>query len=250
MGWSIADVARTSGVTSRTLRHYDAVGVLAPAWVAADGRRYYEQAELLRLQQILLLRRLGLGLADIARVLERQSAAGTVDALRRHRDRLIEERRRLDQLVGTVETTITELEKGAEMAPEKIFKGFERNPYDAEARQRWGDEAVDGAQQRMQGWSSDDAERARTGYAAVHEGLAPLLAAGVDVNDERVQRLVDEHHRVTCLFWTPTEESYRGLGQTYVEDERFRENIGGGNDALVRYLRDAMAVYADNRLGD
>jgi MerR family transcriptional regulator, thiopeptide resistance regulator len=51
------------------------------------------------------------------------------------------------------------------------------------------------------------------------------------------------------LFWTPTQESYRGLGQTYVEDERFRENIGGGNDALVRYLRDAMAVYADNRLG-
>ena len=248
MSWSINEVARMSNVTSRTLRHYDAVGLLRPAHVAGNGRRYYGRAELLRLQQILLLRDLGLGLGAIAEVLERQSSTSTVAVLRRHRDWLLAECRRLGLLVRTVETTIDTMEKGGEMAAEKLFEGFEHNPYEAEARQRWGDEAVDASYDRMKGWSQADAEKARTGFAKVHEGLAPLLAAGVAVDDERVQELVQSHYEVICLFWTPNAEAYRNLGIMYVEDERFRRNIGGGNDALVEYLRDAMAVYAQRRL--
>jgi DNA-binding transcriptional MerR regulator len=77
MSWSIAELARISGVTSRTLRHYDAVGLLPPAWVAGNGWRHYEREQLLRLQQILLLRNLGLGLRGVAEILERGvTAAG------------------------------------------------------------------------------------------------------------------------------------------------------------------------------
>jgi DNA-binding transcriptional MerR regulator len=248
VAWSIAEVARMSKVTSRTLRHYDAVGLLRPAWVSASGRRYYEREQLLRLQRILLLRDLGLGLEAIGAVLAQQSRAGTVDVLRRHRAWLLAERKRLGRLVRTVEATIDSIERGEEMAVEKMFAGFEHNPYEDEARQRWGDEAVDASYQRMQGWSEADAEKARTGQARVHEGLAPLLAGGVAVTDDRVQALVDLHYQVTCLFWTPNAEAYRNLGQMYVDDERFRRNIGRGNDDLVGYLRDAMAVYADTRL--
>ena len=68
------------------------------------------------------------------------------------------------------------------------------------------------------------------------------------MDDPRVQELVREHHATTCLFWTPDRDAYRGLAQTYVDDERFRQSIGGGDDALVEYLRDAMGVYADARL--
>jgi MerR family transcriptional regulator, thiopeptide resistance regulator len=82
----------------------------------------------------------------------------------------------------------------------------------------------------------------------VHEGLAPLLADGVPVDDPRVQELVGLHFETTSLFWTPDAAAYRGLGQMYVDDERFRANIGGGNDALVEYLRDAMVVYAGANL--
>jgi DNA-binding transcriptional MerR regulator len=248
VGWSIAEVARMSKVTSRTLRHYDAVGLLRPARVANNGRRYYEREQLLRLQQILLLRELGLSLAAVADLLAQESRTGTVDALRRHRGWLVEERRRLGRLLRTVDTTIGSIEKGGELTVEKLFEGFEHNPYAAEARQRWGDEPVDAAYERMRGWSAADAAQARTGYVRVHEGLAPLLDAGTPVTDPRVQDLVDLHYQVTSLFWTPDREAYRGLGQMYVDDERFRQNIGGGNDALVVYLRDAMAVYADARL--
>jgi DNA-binding transcriptional MerR regulator len=250
VAWSIADVARDSGVTSRTLRHYHAIGLLVPARTASNGRRYYEQEQLLRLQQILLLRELGLGLDAIAEVLARQSKDGTIEVLGRHKEWLLREQLRLGQLVRTVDATIENVRKGGEMTPDKVFEGFEHNPYEAEARERWGDEAVDASNERMRGWSEAEAEKARTGYTRVHEGLAALKAEGADVTDLSVQELVQLHYEVTSLFWTPTAEAYRGLGQMYVDDERFSRTIGGDDKSVAVYLRDAMNVYADQRLTD
>lgn len=233
-----------SGVTSRTLRHYDAVGLLPPARVGADGRRHYGRKELLRLQRILLLRELGLGLPAIADALAR--GVDDTAVLHRHRDQLTAERARLARLVRTVTETIESIEGGEDMTAEKMFDGFEHNPYEAEARERWGDEAVDESWRTLRALTGDDAELARTGYAQVHERLAPLHAAGAGVDDPRVQELVALHHRVTSLFWTPDAAAYRGLGQVYVDDERFARTIGGPE--LAAYLRDAMGVYADTRL--
>jgi DNA-binding transcriptional MerR regulator len=238
--WSIAEVARMSDVTSRTLRHYDAIGLLPPAWIGADGRRYYRRPELLRLQRILLLRELGLGLAAIAEALERE--ADPVAVLRTHRDRLAGERDRLAHLVRTVDATIESLEGGEEMSAEQMFSGFGHNPYEAEARERWGDEAVDASYQRIRDLAPEQAELARTGFGKVHSGLAELLAAGVPVTDPRVQELVGLHHEVVSLFWTPSAEAYRNLGRMYLDDERFQATIGG--EAVTRYLADAMEVYA------
>jgi DNA-binding transcriptional MerR regulator len=234
-----------SGITARTLRHYDAIGLLPPAWVAADGRRYYRRPELLRLQRILLLRELGMGLKPIAAALER--AADPVTVLSEHRDRLVGERDRLARLARTVENTIASLERGEDMTAEQMFEGFQHNPYEAEARERWGDEAVDASYQRMRSWTPEQAELARTGFAQVHSGLAGLLAEGVPVTDPRVQELVDRHHQVITLFWTPSAEAYRNLGRMYLDDERFQATIGG--KGVTRYLAEAMDVYADARLG-
>lgn len=236
-----------STVSSRTLRHYDAVGLLPPAWVAADGRRHYGRKELLRLQRILLLRELGLGLPAIGEALARLGNEAAV--LRRHRDRLEDERGRLARLVRTVESTIESIEGGDDMTAESMFEGFEHNPYEAEARERWGDDVVDESWRRLRGLNDDDAELARTGFDQVHAGLAPLLAEGAPADDPRVQALIGLHCRVLRLFWEPDAEAYRNLGRMYVQDERYRRNIGGGNDALVEYLRDGMTVYADARLG-
>ena len=229
-----------SDVTSRTLRHYDAIGLLPPAWIGADGRRYYRRPELLRLQRILLLRELGLGLAAIAEALERE--ADPVAVLRTHRDRLAGERDRLAHLVRTVDATIESLEGGEEMSAEQMFSGFGHNPYEAEARERWGDEAVDASYQRIRDLAPEQAELARTGFGKVHSGLAELLAAGVPVTDPRVQELVGLHHEVVSLFWTPSAEAYRNLGRMYLDDERFQATIGG--EAVTRYLAEAMGIYA------
>jgi hypothetical protein len=169
-----------------------------------------------------------------------------VTVLREHRDRLVGERDRFARLVRTVQNTIASLEGGEEMTAEQMFEGFEHNPYEAEARERWGDEAVDASYQRMRGWTPEQAELARTGFAKVHSGLAELLAGDVPVDDPRVQELVGLHHEVISLFWTPSAEAYRNLGRMYLEDERFQATIGG--EAVTRYLAEAMDVYADAHL--
>jgi len=215
---------------------------LRPARVAADGRRHYGRAELLRLQRILLLRELGVGLAAIAEALAQ--GGDEIAVLRRHRDQLEGERDRLARLVRTVDRTIESMVGGGEMTAEDLFEGFD--PNEAEARERYGDEAVDESRRRLRALTGDDVELARTGHKQVHSGLAALLAAGVPVTDEKVQDLIALHHQVTSLFWTPDAEAYRNLGTLYVEDERFQQTIGG--EALTGYLAGAMAVYADTRL--
>ncbi len=137
MDWPIAEVARMSGVTARTLRHYDEIGLLPPARIGANGHRYYAQHQLLLLQQILVLRALGLGLPEIGRVLADQ--VDEVAALRGHHRRLLAERDRIDALARTVSRTIAELEQsrkdGTPMTtvnrPENLFEGVRPAQYEA-----------------------------------------------------------------------------------------------------------------------
>jgi DNA-binding transcriptional MerR regulator len=255
MSWSIADVARMSNVTSRALRHYDAIGLLPPAWTAAGGRRYYEREQLLRLQQILLLRELGLGLEAIGDVLTAQSEASTVELLRRHRALLLAEHRRLGRLVETVTDTIEDLEKGNTMAVEKMFEGFDPGQFGGfdperyvdEARERWGD-SVDESISHVQGWTSDEWAGYKAEAVAVNDRIAELFDAGVPVDDPRVLDAVDGHFRLVSRFWTPNRDSYIGLGQMYVDDSRFAKNYEDVREGLTVYVRDAMKAYADARL--
>ena len=249
MVWSIADVARMSGVTSRTLRHYDAIGLLRPVRVARDGHRYYGEAELLRLQQILVLRELGLGLAEIAEIVDRQ--ADEVAALRAHHKRLLAERDRLDTLARTVARTIAELEEGQGMVkinrPENLFEGFDPSRYDAEAREQWP-EQWEGSRQYVDSLTAEDTERMQREATARMVRMAELMAAGTPAGDPAVQTEIDAHYRDVCRFWTPTAAAYTGLGRTYAEDPQWRSVYDAIAAGLAAYQRDAMAVYAETRL--
>lgn len=259
MAWSIADVARMSGVTSRTLRHYDEIGLLPPAGTASNGHRYYEEDDLLRLQQILLMRELGLGLREIAAVLDSQ--VDRVAVLREHHERLLAERDRLGTLARTVARTITELEEDTAMGktakttkatkinrPENLFEGFEHDPeVDAEARERWP-EAWEESQQKSAAMTPADMEQWQREVTAQMIRFAEFMTAGTPVDDPAVQAEVDVHYRHVSRFWTPTAEAYKGLAVMYVEDPRFRENFERIAEGLAEYQRDAMGVYADTRL--
>lgn len=249
--WPINEVCRLTGLTSRTLRHYDAIGLLSPARTEPGGRRRYDYPGLLRLQQILLLRELGLGLDAIRAALQDD---GTLAVLRRHAAELNRERERLAVLARTVTETIDRIEKGRAMPVEQMFQGFENDPYEQEARERWGDAAVDASYDKIRAMTPEQAALAKDGFPRVHAALEALRATGAAPSDPAVQDVVAEHHRIVSLFWTPTAEAYRGLGRMYLDDERFRRNIGAAAsdpaqaDALVAFLRDAMDVYADTRL--
>ncbi len=249
--WTIDEVARLSGTTSRALRHYDAIGLLPPRGAAAGGRRLYGRPELLRLQQILVLRELGVDLATIADTLRVEDAAGPeaarqarLDLLRGHRERLLAESDRFARLAATVASTLESLEGGTAMEAHDLYAGFDNSQYDAEARERWGDDAVDSSHDSWTRLGEAGQARHLAEQDAVSRGLAECLVAGVPVDDARVQALVARHYAGICVSWTPGRESYAGLGDMYVEDERFTAVYDAYAPGLAVYLRDAMRVYA------
>ncbi|MEO8906699.1 MAG: MerR family transcriptional regulator, partial [Microbacteriaceae bacterium] len=195
--WSIQEIARLAGTTSRTLRHYGAVGLLAPSRIGGNGYRYYDRAALVRLQRILLLRDLGLGLPAIAGVLAAEADAPR--ALRNHLEWLRREQDRLGRQIASVEVTIADLEgppekEGGErpMAHE-MLDGFDHTQYKDEVEQRWGV----GAYARSDAWwrSKTDAERKQFQQAHVEiaREYAEAQAAGADVASEKVQAIVQRH---------------------------------------------------------
>ncbi len=248
MSWSIDEVARMTGVTSRTLRHYHAIGLLEPAFTSDGGRRHYGEPELLRLQEILLLKELGLGLDDVGAVLASRGEDERVSVLRRHRSRLAAERERLDRLLATVDRTISSLEEGTSMKPEEMFDGLIQNPYEQEAREKYGDEAVDRANDRIRRLPQAQRERFLSGelWGEVHARFAELAREGAAPEDPRVQAAVEEHISVVRIAWDPNRQAYEGLADLYVQDQRFARNIG--DEATVRLLTSAMKVYAARNL--
>lgn len=247
MTWTIAQVAQLSKITARTLRHYDAIGLLRPAGTGPGGVRLYEREQLLRLQRILLLRDLGLGLETIASVIDDQDHRGTRAVLGRHHDWLLAESDRLARLARTVERTIEELSGGEEMVAGELFDGFDQARYAAEAEERWPEQFAE-SRRRTANWSREDfAASARQG-AELAQRFAALAAEGVPVDDVRVQEAVTEHYESVCQFWTPNAAAYRGLGEMYVADERFRQYYDKHGEGTARYVSDAMAVYASANL--
>jgi DNA-binding transcriptional MerR regulator len=241
--WSTAQVARMARVSSRTLRHYDHVGLLPPT--RAGHTRWYSRRDLLRLQHILLLRELGLGLDDIAAVLD--GGTDEVAALRHHHARLMSEAERLLLLAETVGKTIVERQGGTPMPANEIFAGFREDPYAAEARQRWGETAAH-AQRRAADWDQDTAAAVQREGEDVTRGLGEALRAGRPAEDPAVQELVARHHAWVSRFWTPGREAYVGLGRMYVDDERFAAHYEAVEPGLAVYVREAIEVWAPAHL--
>lgn len=243
--WTTAEVTRMSGVTSRTLRHYDAIGLLVPAGSTRGGQRLYGRAELLRLQQVLVLRELGVGLPQIAAALD---AGDDPDArlrvLRVHHERLLAERDRFDRLARTVASTLESLEGGSTMSAADLYDGFDHRRHEPEARERWGDEAVDRSTARWQAMTAEQRATHQQEGDAVNAALAVRLAAGTPVTDPAVRDLVARHHAWVSQFWTPDAEAYVGLGAMYVDDPRFTATYDAVAPGLAAYLRDAIAAHA------
>ncbi|TDD11696.1 MerR family transcriptional regulator [Nonomuraea deserti] len=254
MAWSIAQVARMSGVTSRTLRHYDEIGLLAPAWVGGNGYRHYEERQLLRLQQILVLRELDLGLTEIKEIIDRHT--DPVAALREHHQRLLGERDRLDAVARMVARTITELQANEgknDMSkisrPENLFEGFDGARYGAEARERWPEQwEQSGQQELLDTMTPQEIDRMQQEATAGMIRMAELMATGTPADDPAVLAELDAHYRHMSRFWTPTAAQYAHLGRMQADDERFRANYERIAEGLAGYMRDAMAAYAHARL--
>jgi DNA-binding transcriptional MerR regulator len=246
MEWSIQDIARTAGTTSRTLRHYGQLGLLSPSRVGRNGYRFYDQNSLVRLQRILLLRELGLGLPAIAEVLagEQDPAA----ALRVHLELLEQEQRRISRQIESVRTTLRKTEGGEQLMAQEALDGFDHSQYEDEVVERWGRDAWDNGNRWWDSLGKEGQQAHRAEHEQVAEGLAAAGAAGADPASEEVQALVARHFAWVSAAWTPNREAYLNLGQMYVDDPRFAANYDKHAEGGAVFVRDAMNVYAERNL--
>jgi DNA-binding transcriptional MerR regulator len=246
--YSIRDVARVSGTTSRTLRHYETVGVLEPTWVGAGGVRFYDDDALVRLQEALVLRRLGMSLAEIREVLD--GDRDRLTALHHHLAELRSEQHRLTRMAASVERTIEALRTGGSLMAEEMFDGFDHTQYKDEVEERWGKNAYASSDRWWRGMS--DAEKAAWKERAGRLGADWLAAAasGVAPDSADAQALARRHADWlagipgTPGYGTgrPAKEYLLGLGDIYVADPRFAASYGGEKGAT--FVRDALRVLA------
>lgn len=252
MEWSIQHIAKLAGTTSRTLRHYGDIRLLPPSRVGTNGYRYYDEAALVRLQRILLLRELGVGLPQIAKVLERDESE--VHALTGHLAWLEQEQRRLTRQIASVQATIDALEGGEELMAENMFQGFDHTQYRDEVIERWGEETYAQSDAWWRGKSADEKAAWQERSAQLGRDWVAAAEAGIPVDGAEATELARRHVAwVTGIPGTPAAtpggdaKGYvTGLGEMYVADERFARNYGGQDGA--RFVRDALRAYADANL--
>ncbi|GAA2272408.1 TipAS antibiotic-recognition domain-containing protein [Nonomuraea roseoviolacea subsp. roseoviolacea] len=252
MEWTIQELAARAGITSRALRHYDRVGLLPPSRVGANGYRYYDATAVARLQRILLMRRLGMGLPAIAEVLADEVDAR--DGLRAHIAALEEERDRIERQIRSVRHTLEALEAGAEPQMDVMLAGF-NDHYKDEVVSRWGERAF---QVGNDWWHGKTLDEQRAWKRAAEDLVAAWVAAakaGISPTSEHAQSLAARHVRwLSQIPGTPTAEGDRersiemvkGVGGMFVEDPRF---TGMYEDAAgARFVRDALQAYARTRM--
>ena len=250
MEYSIQALSRLSGVTTRTLRWYDQIGLLKPSRVAESGYRYYGRAEVDRLQDILYYRALGVELARIKKCLDDPSF-DRLAALRNHLAALEAEQERLEQLIRSVKDTIGAEERNEIMSDERKFEAFKQQAvarneeaYGAEIRAKYGDKEVDEAnaavmnltQVQYQEWTDLGKEIQERLEAAVRVGLSP--------ESEEGKEIAALHRRWLTLTGDRYDPArHRGIVELYIMDQRFTAYYDKHLPGCARFLRDAVVHW-------
>ena len=242
MRYSIGSLSKLSGVSIRALHHYDKLGLLRPSEVAQSGYRYYDDAAIEKLWQILFFRELDFPLNEIAQILT-SPAFDRDRALAEHRNLLMQKRERLDRLI----TLVSNAMKGETNMEFKPFDTSEidslRNQYAEEAKARWGEtEAYRESAWRTAKYSAEDFARIQEQSNDLFREFAALV--GASPSDERVQALVKRWQTlISESYYFCSDEILEGLGQMYVADERFTKNLDKFGAGTAQFMSDAIAVY-------
>ncbi|XAS66814.1 MerR family transcriptional regulator [Micrococcaceae bacterium Sec5.7] len=252
MDWSIQEIARIAGTTSRTLRHYDDIGLLRPSRTGFNGYRYYDQAALVQLQRILLLRGMGLGLPVIAQVV--QNEADAAKALSGHLGWLRQEQNRLARQIASVQQTIKAVKEGGEIMAEDMFDGFDHTQYKDEVEERWGKSSYAKSDAWWRGMGADEKTAWKQHSQQLGNDWIAAAESGAAGDSAEAQELAKRHVEwLTGIPGTPTAapggdaKGYvTGLGEMYAADPRFAANYGG--EAGAGFVRDALRIYAEKNL--
>lgn len=247
--YSIGELAKLAGVSIRTLRYYDKIGLLKPAVRADSNYRYYGKEELYRLQQILFFKELDFELKKIRTLLD-DPDFDQLKALAFQRKQIAGRKHRLEKLLITLDKTITELKKENSMLTDKeLYEGFSKEEISKikkEVQEKFDAKVVEESQVNVNKMTKSDFEAIKNEQLQQALDLAKLMDQPVD--SDEVQSVIKRHHQTNEKFYKTDAEMYKGLADMYVSDARFTEFYDKHRQGLARFLKEAMYVYADKSL--
>jgi MerR family transcriptional regulator, thiopeptide resistance regulator len=248
MAHTVGEVARMASVTIRTLHHYDDIGLLTPSGRSDAGYRLYEHADLERLQELLFYRELGLGLDEIRRIVENEAYDRT-EALREHRELLIERRDLISGLINAVETALDAQLRGIIMNPEdmlEVFGDFDPSQYEEEVKERWGEsDAYKESARRTGRYTKSDWLQIKAEGGANIDRFGELLRAGADPTSDEAMEAAEEHRaQISRWFYDCGYDIHRGLAEMYVQDARFTKFYDDVEPGLARFVSQAIIANA------
>lgn len=247
--YTVKQVAELAGVSIRTLHYYDEIDLLTPSHVGDNGYRYYDDASLMRLQQILLYREIGLELVRIKDILDSPDF-DLLDALRSHRALLEEKGRRLKRLLDTVDSTIQHLTgEAADMSKKKLFKGLdkkEQRQYEREARLQYGPGTVNESVRLWNSYSKTKQQAVMDEGNQLYREMVQAVETDIPPQSATVQALLKRWHEHLRYFYEPTFEILRGLGQLYTTDTAFIANFKRLHPDLPEYVSVGITQYVDD----
>ncbi len=248
MSYSVGQVAELAGVTVRTLHHYGQIGLLEPQDRSTAGYRRYSDDDLQQLQHILFYRELGFSLEDIATIL-RDPGADASAHLARQRTLLSRRIDRLQSMVAAIEKEMEARTMGIQLTPEEKFEIFGptySEDYETEAEQRWGDtDAWKQSQARTATFSKEQWVEIKRAGDDLNRRLAAAMTGGAEPGSVAAMDLAEEHRRSIETFYDCGYPMHRGLGDMYVQDERFAKTYDDVAPGLAQWLRDAIHANAD-----
>lgn len=250
MSYSIGELSKLAGISTRTLRHYDAIDLLKPAYVEENGYRVYSEDEVKMLQQIMFYREFGITLEEIHAIVN-SSEFDRLKALETHYQHLKSEKDRISQLMNTVENTIKIYKEDLTMS-KKEFEGFKKQQikaneekYGEEIREKYGDDVIDSSNKKFGNLTQEQYERIEKLNEEISEALVNAVPEGKPESAEG-QRVAELHKEWLIMVWPDdlySEEAHIGLAQMYTQDERFKKYYEDITEGAADYLYEAIKVF-------
>ncbi len=251
MAYTVNKLAKLSGVSVRTLHFYDEIGLLKPAYYGENNYRYYEETQLLMLQQILFYRELGFQLNDIQRIISGHDF-DKVAALESHRKTLEKNLSQTQQLIETVDKTIAHLRGEEKMKDEELYYGFDSEKQKEHEKYLVSEGIVtqkfmDECNEKVKSWSDKEKNAFIQEGERIMEALIAAIEKNVEPSDKGVKSLMKQHYMWLKRSWTPTKEKYIGLAELYQTPE-FRKFYDSRHPKLLNFIVAAMKIFAEKEL--
>jgi DNA-binding transcriptional MerR regulator len=252
MRYTVKKLAQLSGVSARTLRFYDEIGLLKPAFYGDNQYRYYEEEQLLMLQQILFFRELGMPLSDIRRILSGDDF-DKIESLKTHKSILQSSLVRTETLIKTIDRTISHIRGKLIMRDAEMYDGFD--PKKQQEHEQYmldtgviSQQQIDESWQKVAHWKKPNWEKFKDEGEQLNQDLVSALKNHLKPDRSEVQALVKRHYTWVSNFWLPTKETYAGLGQMYLDHPDYRSFYNKYHPNLVEYLVEAMRIFSEKEL--